>query len=966
MIDIKINNVPSFLSKVSDYLIDKYPENLSELCIVFPNRRAGLFLKNLLADKLRKTFWSPMVFSIEDFICEIADKKIAENIRLLIELYDVHKRVEKENAKSFDEFIKWGQMLLNDFNEVDLYLVNADDLFGYLSESKAISLWNTDGKPLTEYQLKYLHLYKSLASYYKEFTNQLASKNIAYQGMVYRFVAENIDLAEKWHKIIFVGFNALTASEEKIIKKLIHLNKAEILWDADKYFVENELQEAGTLIRKNKKTIGEKEFKWISDDFKNTAKEINIIGAVNGISQAKIAGNILKEILPTIVKDTKLSLKTAVVLVDENLLLPVLYSLPSEVAQLNITMGFPLKNAPVYSFFDNVFTMHENAKRLSRSEFSDKQSFYFKDLIKLFTHPYIINLFNANEEHIVETIIARNKVFWQQEDILALIPENKLNIKENFKELLSNWNAQPYRSFECIANFIALLQKNIITSKKQIDTEEIDFKVDIELAYLFAFSKLINNLQFSLSSIADVVELKTLHSLYTQTVSLTKLPFYGEPLKGLQIMGLLETRTLDFDNLIILSVNEGLLPSGKTSNSLIPIDIKRQFNLATYKDHDSIYAYHFYRLLQRAKNVYLLYNTETDDFGKGERSRFVNQIIFELPKYNSNIKISESIVSCLPEKQLIDYSISIKKEAFVYNMLKEMAIYGMSPSAINAYRNCKLKFYFRYLLKLKETESVQEKIDAVTLGNIMHEALHILYKPFTNKVIEKSHIEAMLKEAEIIIRQAFINAKFSTDEINFGKNHLIYKVAIKLINNFLHQEMKYIDDLKNGNTFLTLLELEKDMDKQINIPINEEENIIIKLKGKADRIDSIANTLRIIDYKTGYFNKKEVLIKDWEDLIDKPLMDKCFQLMFYAYLAQGEYEKPMQSGIISFRMLSEGFLHVKTLENNNHLSDTDFTYFETILKLILTEMFDKNIPFDQTEEIERCVYCPFAMICNRA
>ena len=969
MIDTNTNNNASFLSKVSDYLIDNYSENLSELCIVFPNRRAGLFLKNLLADKLRKTFWSPKVFSIEDFMCEIANKKITENIRLLIELYAVHKNIEKENAKSFDEFIRWGQMLLNDFNEVDLYLVNANDLFGYLSESKAISLWNTDEKPLTAYQIKYLHLYKSLASYYKEFTNQLASKNIAYQGMVYRFVAENIeniDLTKKWHKIIFVGFNALTTSEEKIIKKLIQLEKAEILWDADKYYAENNMQEAGTLIRKNIKSIGTKDFNWLSDDFKNSIKEINIIGAVNGISQAKVAGNIIKEKFSTLVSDAKLSLKTALVLVDENLLLPVLYSLPPEVVQLNITMGFPLKNAPVYTFFDNIFAMHENAKRFNKPEFSDKQSFYFKDLIKLFAHPNILSLFNANEEHIVETIIARNKVFWQQEEILALIPENKSDIKENFKKLLSNWNVQPNISFECMANFIAMLQKSIISEKKQVETEEIDFKVDIELSYLFAFSKLINNLQCSLSSIADVVELKTLHSLFSQTVSLTKLPFYGEPLKGLQLMGLLETRTLDFDNLIILSVNEGLLPSGKTSNSLIPVDIKRQFNLATYNDHDSIYAYHFYRLLQRAKNVYLLYNTETDDFGKGERSRFINQIIDELPKYNSNIKISESIVSSLPEKQLIDYTISIKKNEFVYNMLKKMANNGMSPSAINAYRNCKLKFYFLYLLKLKETESVQEKIDAITLGNIIHEALHVLYKPYINRIIEKAHLEVMLKEAESIIKQAFLNAKFSIDEINFGKNHLIFKVAIKLISNFIHQEIKYIDDLKKDNNILTLMVLEKDMYKQINILVNKEENIIIKLKGKADRIDSIANTLRIIDYKTGYFDKKEVLIKDWEDLINKPFMDKSFQLLFYAYLAKDDYNNSIQSGIISFRNIKEGFHYLITPENTKNINNIDFNYFENVLQQILTEMFDKNIPFNPTEEIERCTYCPFAMICNRA
>ncbi len=966
MTDINTNNTPSFLSKVSDHILEKYAENLSDLCIVFPNRRAGLFLKNHLSDKLKKAFWSPTVFSIEDFICEIADRKIAENIRLIIELYDVHKKVEKEKAKSFDEFIRWGQVLLSDFNEVDLYLVNADDLFGYLSESKAISLWNTDGKPLTEYQLKYLHLYKSLASYYKELYLQLNAKNIAYQGMVYRYVAENIDnidLTKKWHKILFVGFNALTASEEKIIKKLIQLDKAEILWDADKYYIENEIQEAGTLIRKNRKTIGGKEFNWLSDDFKNSEKEINIIGAVNGISQVKVAGNIIKNILPIDYKDTKQSLKTAIVLVDENLLIPLLHSLPAEVAQLNITMGYPLKHAAVYSFFDNLFALHENAKRLSKPEFSMNQSFYFKDVVKLFAHPYMLNLLSGSKENIVESIIKKNKVFWNKEEILLLIPENNLDVKDSFKELLGDWNAQPYNSFECMVKFIALLQKKLVEENEVHDAEKNDFHTNIELEYLYVFSKLINNLQFSLSSIAADIELKTLHTLFNQGVNLTKLPFYGEPLKGLQVMGLLETRTLDFDNLIMLSVNEGLLPSGKTNNSLIPFDIKRNFNLATYKDHDSIYAYHFYRLLQRAKKVYLLYNTEMDDFGKGERSRFINQIVYELPKYNNNVKINESIVSSLPEKNIVDYSISIQKSESVYAMLKEMAIGGMSPSAINAYRSCKLKFYFRYLLKLKEIDDVQEKIDAVTLGNIMHESLAELYKPYINKVINKEHIEAIKKDVETMIRQAFLNY-FHADEINYGKNYLIFKVAIKLINNFLEKEMILLDAFKSENTFLTILALEKAFEKEMNLIVNDEK-IIINLYGKADRIDSTPNAIRIIDYKTGFFDKREVNIKDWNDLIDKPAMDKCFQLLFYAYLAQGIYDKSIQSGIIGFKKLSEGFVSVTTETKDEFLSDTDLKSFETIMQQIFSEMFDKNIPFSQTEDVERCAFCPFTTICNK-
>ncbi len=815
----KINeSIHPFLSKVSDHIIEKYANRLNELCIVFPNRRAGLFLKKNLADKLQRAFWSPTILSIEDFICQLADRKISDNIRLLIELYQVHKKVEKGNARTFDEFLKWGEVLLSDFNEVDLYLVNAGDLFGYLSESKAISLWNTNGQPLTEYQLKYLKLYKSLATYYKELSLQLEEKKIAYQGMVYRHVAENIDnikINENWYKIIFVGFNALTPSEEKIIKKLTQSDKAEVLWDADRYYFDSELQEAGSLLRQNLKTIALKEFNWLSSDYQNSIKDINIIGAVNSVSQVKIAGNIIKDLLPNIVNHSVESLKTAIVLVDENLLIPLLYSLPSEVSQLNITMGYPLRNTPIFSFFDIVFTLHENAKRLGQTGLVDKTGFYFKDLVKLFAHPYMIGFLIESPQSIIETIVSRNKVFWNKQDILSLIADDKKELEDIFNDLLGDWIVRPYESFQCMARFVALLQKNMVEEIENKNNHESDFTFNVELECLFSFSRMIDNLQFSLNSISAQIELKTLHSLFNQCVSISKLPFYGEPLKGLQVMGLLETRTLDFDNLIMLSVNEGLLPSGKTGNSLIPFDIKREFNLATYKDHDSIFAYHFYRLLQRAKNIYLIYNTQTDEFGKGERSRFISQILYELPRYNPKISISESIVSALPEKQSADYSISIAKNDHILSSLFVIAKDGFSPSAINNYRSCKLKFYFQNLLKIKEVDSVMENIDAVALGIIMHHALQKLYEPYVNKIINKPDYEKIQEKVEEAVLDAFLFADFSNNEINYGKNHLIFKVAIKLINNYLQHEINLIEGLKKQNAFLSLQAVEKSLNKEI-------------------------------------------------------------------------------------------------------------------------------------------------------
>jgi hypothetical protein len=956
----------AFLSKVTDFILDNYSGNIGELCVVFPNRRAGLFLKSTISSKLQKAFWSPAVYGIEDFICELAGKKITDNIRLLIELYDVHKRIEGKNSRSFDEFLNWGQILLADFNDVDLCLVNPDDLFGYLSESKAISLWNTDGKPLTEHQQKYLNSYRLLAEYYRQFSKKISSEHLAYQGMVYRYVAENIDIENvsgRWNRIIFAGFNALTAAEETIIKKLVDSGKADILWDTDKYYMQNELQEAGTIIRRNQKSIAAKDFKWLSEDYLTIPKNIQVIGAVNGISQAKVVGNIIKDFFAKDLNDPEQLLKTAIVLLDENLLLPLLYSLPSGVSQLNITMGYPLKHSSAYNFFDNLFELHRNVKRLGESSYSGKQGFYFKDVLKLFTHPYMMKIFDGNKESIANIILKKNKVFWYRTELLALFPVEQKEAAEVFKELLADWNSQPFSCFEHMKHFIAFVHKTITEEHQGNEKMISDFQLSIELEYLYVFTKIINNLEYSVKTLEGEAELKTLHNLFKQIVGASKLPFYGEPLRGLQLMGLLETRTLDFENLILLSANEGHLPSGKSSSSLIPYDIKQIFKMATYKDNDSVYAYHFYRLLQRAKNVYLLYNTEVDDLGKGERSRFVNQMINELPGYNNKVTITERIVSGIPEKHNIDYTISIAKDDIVYPMLKEAAVKGLSPSAINTYRNCKLRFYFQNIIRLKEMEDVMEKIDAATLGNIIHESLAELYEPYVNTVITSEIIEKLAKNSEDAVRKAFLNY-FKSDEISYGKNYLIYKVALKLIGRFFSKEKESIEALQLENKSLKILALETNIEKEIKLTVNND-IICIKLHGKADRIDCTEEVVRIIDYKTGYFDSKDLMIKQWNDLTNKPTMDKCFQLLFYSYLAEEKYDKTILAGIISFKKLSEGFVVVRDVSKEEHSADNYLKSFDFIVRQILTDMFERAVPFDQTDDYERCELCPYNLICHR-
>jgi len=958
-----IKDNSSFLDKLTDYIAENHSEQLDRLCVVFPGRRAGLYLKKKLSAKLKKACWSPLVFSIEDFICELAGLKITDNIRLLTILYQCIKKSEKPEFKSFGDFLKWGPVLLNDFNDIDLYLVNAEEIFSYLSESKAISLWNIDGEPLTVYQMKYLKLFNSLSSYYRLFNKELNEKNQAYQGMVYRYIAENIDQYihnKKWERILFAGFNAMTPSEEIIIQKLVQHRKAEVFWDADNYYMENDMHEAGKIIKKNFKALGIDKFNWLSDNFKNSNKEIQILGAVNNTGQVKIAGNILKANISELVENEQSLLNTAVVLVDENLLIPLLNSIPEEIPQLNITMGYPLINSLLFSLIDSLFILHEHTKNTSQELFTNTADFYFKDLIRVLTHPYLIRFIGVDESAIVDKITKSNKVFWNKEEVFKIIPLLNADNYSIIQSLFDDWNSEHFVIIEILCDFIISIQSKLLEENNDNNPTDNVFR-KIEVEFVNEFSKIISNMKISFEEISEKLDLKTLHLLFRQVVKQTRLPFYGEPLKGLQIMGLLETRALDFEKLVVLSVNEGLLPSEKSNNSLIPYDIKRNFKMGTHKEQDAVYAYHFYRLLQRADKIYLLYNTEIDDFGKGEKSRFIKQLMYELPVYNKNIKITNEFVYAFPEKSEVNYSIYINKTETIQILLRKYAESGLSPSAINTYRNCKLKFYFNHILKLKENKEILESVDAVTLGNIIHGSLQEMYKNLEGNKLSQQHIDIFLKNSENILKKQFTEI-MKNNEYQYGKNHLIFKVAYKLVNKFLNKEKDFIKELNDKHQELTIVSIENYQYKVVDIHVHDE-IIRVKLKGKADRLDSFGNALRIIDYKTGMVEKKEITLKNIEDLVSKPEMNIAFQLLFYAYLIENKADKAVHSGMINFRSLSKGFQPLKYIDEI--ISESLLKEFDILLKKIVTELYDKQVPFDQTGDIEVCSYCSYKMICNR-
>ncbi len=960
-----------FLEKTADYLYKTYGDKISDLCIVLPNRRAGLFLQKYLGNSIGKTIWSPAIFSIEDFLINISSLRICDPTQVLFELYEIHKELEGTNAQPFDEFTSWAQQLLGDFNEIDSYLVDAKDLFSFLNEAKALTVWNLDNRPLTDFEKQYLRFFNSLYNYHEQLGSRLLASNLAYPGLLFRKTAEQIGAIQEkipWEKIIFAGFNALTKAEEAIIDSLLSFGKTEMLWDADAYYMEDEKQEAGFFLRIWKRKWKNQPFNWIEKDFAASSVKIKVIGVPYHVGQAKLCGELLSQ---QILKENQAA-DTAVVMMDEQVLLPVLNSLPPAVKELNITMGLPLRQTPVYDLFDTIFRMHENTSRFERSGTPSKEKFYYRDILRVLQHPYSARmagtLLKGNAfilEDLVAGIRAGSRVFLGKEELIQSgkgIFSGSLGFLE---PVFDSWQ-DPVKTIESLRKIIGNLRDGFLSVEKEKGARS----AQIEVEFLYAFSRIIYRLSTLIEKYDAIKNLKVFHSLFNQLAGLTSLPFYGEPLRGLQMMGMLETRTLDFDNLILLSVNEDLIPSGKTTQSFIPFDIRRHFHLPTYHHKNAIYAYHFYRLIQRAKQVCILYNTESDELGGGEKSRFVKQILHELRTYNPNISIEEEILVTSPLKTASFPALKVPKTGDVAERLIKKAETGISPTSLNNYIQCSLKFYLQDLLGLREDKEVEETIDSQVLGLAIHKTLEKLYQPYKDVVLTEEAIDNMRSIYQPTLDNAF-KKKFKGSDIAYGKNLLLVRVASILVKKFLEKEKEMVGFLRKEGSSPIVSYLEKPLAGNIEIGFGDQ-ILDIKLKGFVDRIDKIGEEWKIIDYKSGSVSPSALKFEQWSELKEDSDLAKILQLYTYAYLFRhGRNEKVIniRAGIISLKKLNEGFMQVPSLtseeKNDPVITENDLVEFEKILKEILEEVYDLNIPFMQTDDVKRCENCDFINLCDR-
>jgi ATP-dependent helicase/nuclease subunit B len=943
----------AFLEKVAEYIHSGYKDNAEKLCVVLPNKRGALFLKRYLAKEFKKTSWLPAIISSEEFISELSGVTVPDEIDLVCHLYESYRQCYGEGAEAFDSFAKWGQLILQDFNEIDRYLVDPTQIYENLKDIKVIENWSLGEEKLTEHQTAYLRFMNSLGAIYQHYKNFLLSKGWAYQGLAYREASRksaDSTVPDKYHKVLLCGFNALNAAEISIFKTLLSNGKAEIIWDADNYYLKDEKQEAGMFMRRNLQLFTQKDPLFISEGL-SSAKKIEVISVPKQVGQAQVIKQALTKMLGSGIEPSKI----AVVLANEKLLWPVLHQLPEEVNQVNITMEYPIRYTSTYSLLEILIQLQINFSRQKRKH----KTIYHKDLEVILRHPdfrLFCRKFKINANRILEVLTTRNLSFIGEMQLKELFGESFTDLKP----LLTESNS--VQTFcETLQAFISSLAEDLKDSKTSQSV--------LQLEYVYILKKNFNRLREVISIYGYFNDLPAFRQLFTQLVGSASAPFIGEPLAGLQLMGVLETRTLDFSHVIFVNVNEGVLPSGKSINSFIPNDLKRAFGLPSYTEKDAVYAYHFYRLLQRAEEVVITFDSETDTFGKGEKSRFITQLQLEMPRVNPNVKIVESVATYAELPKTTGNVISIGKNAGTLdNILRKATGSGkyesLSPSALITFKECGLKFYMRYGVKLKETQEVEESAEANTFGSILHLSLETLYKNLAGSVLLAETLELEKKRIDEVVHSSFLS--FFGENAPVGKSLLQEEVIKVYVRKLVDHDIRFIGKLNKENSYLTLTALEQEYSATLMINVRGGQQAMF-LRGKADRIDSYQGLVRIIDYKSSVKDSDRFIFDGFEKLFHDKNYDKQLQLLLYAWLIFKNTDtapEKLLPCIVPFKVFGDPRIITGSDKKRFVFSNEFFSEFEQALAEFIGGIFNEELPFAQTDDKKVCEYCSYNVVCN--
>ncbi|MCE6989515.1 PD-(D/E)XK nuclease family protein [Dyadobacter sp. CY323] len=966
----------SFLNLVARHILSSHA-SLERVQIIVPTRRSAFFLMQELAKEASSAMISPAVMAVDDFVESLCTLEIEDPVHLLFDLYETFQEIDPD--VQFDRFMGWASVLLNDLDRIDQYLVKTDYLFDYLSEAHAITRWQESmpqGKTLQSGggSRQYFSLFDNIKRVYNTFRTKLQEKGKAYRGMAYRELAEDVTniLAKRsdYEMTYFAGFNAFTESERVIVTTLIKAQKAEVLWDSDRYYMsENTAVEAGISLRNYEKSKQFGSWNWTTDHLLTSAKDITIYGVPNATLQTKVAGQLYQQMKNA--EEPDKPVLTAIVLADENLLMPMLYSLDEEVRDLNVTMGLSMRNSLLYTLVDGIFELQQNVV-----EFKSKTGktiripkFSHKSIDKILNHPFIrhyeyvvLTPMDNGRTIIQETlyqITDRNSVFLSQEELIEMGQNHPL-----FQILFTHW--QKNNSRQVIQTFYRLIELLREVYK--------DYKNALETEYLYLFYTLLKQFEQTIDEKEELITLRTLRSFMFELIRQTRIPFSGEPVSNLQVMGMLETRALDFERIIILSLNEGMLPQAKRQNSLIPFDAAQAVGLPTHQHQEAVMSYHFYRLLQRANEVHILYTSTNDAPGGGEKSRFIRQIEYELARYNPQINIQNRTVVFESLRQEVFDEAIYKDDAMIGVIRNYLANKGIYPTHLNEFIRCSMQFYLKHIVGVKEKEEVEEELGMDKIGTWLHASLERLDNTFFLRDIDPSE-----EQIKTVLREEF-DRLFRGYVTDLGLNRIYYQVGEQQILVFLKHQMSLRPRRK-------VLAAEQPLNTNINLVL-QGSHTPVKLGGKIDRIEqSEDGTLFVMDYKTG-----SVELAGKQKLSDPVLREEVIrtdpdrkmgyvrQLWMYEYLMYrkmldenglriqnrtfnfGEYA--VKSGFYSFRDPKN--LIANPLELTEELAPADFIKkSEVILTDILNVLLDQDVPFRKTDDLNTCKFCDFVGICGR-
>ncbi len=956
-----------FLKQVAETFYATYREEIQEITFVFPNRRAGIFFKKYLAEIIDGPLFSPTVTTVTDLFTQLSALQPADHIYLLFTLYRHYAELYPQK-ESFDEFVPLGETLLNDFDDVDKYMADARQLFTNIHDLKEIDAHF--GSPLTEEQVAYIRrfwknfmpigesdnkshfvsLWSILYDLYERFRNDLRDHGLGYEGMIYRAVAEQADsdIELPFGRIVFVGLNVLNRAEETLMKALKKRGIADFYWDDKAPTLQDEYNRAAYFLRPNAKEFPSQLS--LEDEQSDYAfPQVELMGIPSAVGQAKQCEIILRELMKSnAIPSPEKALNTAIVLPDEHLLLPMLYAIPREIDPINITMGYTLANTTVAGLMDILADLQKHIR-----PGNEEVLFYHRNVLALLSNRYLQLSGQAEINRLTDDIRKHNKIF---------IPQNELGVTPLLKQIFVYLNNAD-EACDYLLTLLTMLQEELDDADENTDEENAEISVvALEREFIYHYYLAINRLKGIMQENGVEMNVATFFKLLKKLTAGISIPFEGEPLSGLQIMGVLETRALDFENVIILSMNEGVFPVKKVASSLIPYNLRKGFELSTTEHQDSIYAYYFYRLIHRAKRVFLLYDTRTEDMASGEVSRYVYQL-----KYHYRLPINEKIVG-YPIKAKKNQAIAIPKDEYVMSQLSRYLSGGdryLSASAINTYISCPMQFYLSYVEGFQEGEDVAEGIDAGVFGSIYHEVMQQIYDRMKGQPIQAEALKTAEHDEKMLtsyIEQAFAENYFKTPQrpkALTGQNYLVGEVIRKYVKKTLAT-----DRALTPFTYLTSERLIKQVHR-----LDDGREVL--LKGFIDRIDMKEGKMRIVDYKTG---KDKTDFKSIEELFDKEKKDRrkaIMQVFMYAMMVTDE-DRPQSAIVPAIYQVQELFSPQKfdpyIKWGYSPLDDysTIDKEFRQAFNNCLQEIFDVNTPFTQTVHIGDegpCSYCPFATIC---